>query len=177
MQISKRHGVFEAVVFDRHRQVHARHDDSAPREARAGEEQARLVVRRAAERVDEDDERLCGILRKRIGKNLRELPRTSRVVGIAEIDGFRIDAAFLGTCALSLDGGLMSTDAIDQCVKRKIIETARKNIAVVDHTKLCKDAFLRVCDIKKLDSIITDKEADASFVASARKLGIEVVQV
>ncbi len=94
-----------------------------------------------------------------------------------DIDGFRIDAAFLGTCALSLDGGMMSTDAIDQCVKRKIIETAHKNIAVVDHTKIGKDAFLRVCDLRDLDSIITDKEADAAFVASAQKLGIEVVQV
>ena len=94
-----------------------------------------------------------------------------------DIDGFRIDMAFLGTCALSLEGGMMSTDAIDQGVKRKVIETARKNIAVVDHTKIGKDAFLRVCNLTALDSIITDKEADAAFVAGARKLGIEVVQV
>lgn len=94
-----------------------------------------------------------------------------------DIDGFRIDAAFLGTCALSLAGGMMSTDAIDQCVKRKVIETARKIVAVVDHTKIGKDAFLRVCDLRKLDAIITDQEADAAFVAGARKLGIEVVQV
>ncbi len=49
--------------------------------------------------------------------------------------------------------------------------------AVVDHTKINKDAFLRVCDLRQLDAIVTDKEADDAFVAGARKLGIEVVQV
>ena len=94
-----------------------------------------------------------------------------------DMDGFRIDIAFLGTCGLSLADGLMSTNPADQGVKRKIIETARKTIAVVDHTKINKDAFLRICGLRELDGIITDKEADAAFVAGARKLGIDVVQV
>ena len=94
-----------------------------------------------------------------------------------DIDGFRIDLAFLGISALSLADGLLSTDIADQGVKRKLLETARKSIAVADHTKIGKTSFLRVCDLRALDTIITDKEADEAFVTGARKQGIEVVQV
>ncbi|MCI6101198.1 MAG: DeoR/GlpR family DNA-binding transcription regulator [Selenomonas sp.] len=94
-----------------------------------------------------------------------------------DIDGFRIDLAFLGTCALSLSGGVMSTDIADQGVKRKVLETTRRSVAVVDHTKIGKSAFLRVCGLHDLDTIITDKDADDTFVAGARKQGVEVVQV
>lgn len=94
-----------------------------------------------------------------------------------DIDGFRIDIAFLGISALSLADGLLSTDIADQGVKRKLLETARKSIAVTDHTKIGKTSFLRICDLRALDTIITDKEADEAFVTGARKQGIEVVQV
>ncbi len=50
-------------------------------------------------------------------------------------------------------------------------------IAVADHTKIGKTSFLRVCDLRALDTIITDKEADETFATGARKQGIEVVQV
>ena len=64
---------------------------------------------------------------------------------------FRIDIAFLGR--------------------------AKKKILAVDHTKIGGSSFLKVCDLHEIDGIVTDKFADATFIAKAKRMGIEVAQV
>ncbi len=93
------------------------------------------------------------------------------------IRGFRIDLAFLGVCSLSLEGGVMSPTASDQALKKTLLEAARKKIIVVDHTKIGRESFLRIADLREIDMLVTDKKADKNFVAGARRQGVEVVQI
>lgn len=93
------------------------------------------------------------------------------------IRGFRIDLAFLGVCSLSLAGGVMSPTANDQALKKTLIEAARKKIIVVDHTKIGRESFLRVADLREIDTLVTDKKADKDFIAGARRQGVEIVQI
>lgn len=93
------------------------------------------------------------------------------------IRGFRLDIAFLGSSAISIDGGLTSPEVYDQAIKRAIIETARQVVLVVDHTKINHNSFLQVCPIENINIIVTDKHADLDFIAAAKRRGVKVVQV
>ena len=93
------------------------------------------------------------------------------------IRGFRIDLAFLGVSSLSLAGGVMSPTASDQALKKTLFEAARKKIVVVDHTKIGRESFLRVADLREIDTIVTDKKADKDFLAGARRQGVAIVQI
>ena len=93
------------------------------------------------------------------------------------IRGFRLDIAFLGSSSVNAETGLTSPDPYDQALKRTLVETARKVVLAVDHTKINHETFLQVCDLKAIDQIITDKKADATFIDKARQLGVKVVQI
>lgn len=90
---------------------------------------------------------------------------------------FRIDIAFLGVTAVSLEDGVMSALFFEQSLKKVLIERAKKTILAVDHTKIGGTSFLKVCDLHEVDGIVTDRYADADFIAKAKRLGLEVVQV
>lgn len=89
---------------------------------------------------------------------------------------FRIDIAFLSVSAISVPYGLMSPLFADQSMKRTVLEVARRKILVTDHTKIGKESFLKVCDIKEIDQIVSDKITDADFIKYVRKLGIDLVE-
>lgn len=93
------------------------------------------------------------------------------------IRGFRIDMAFMGLSGLSLDGGLMTTTADDQAIMRTIIETARQKAVVADHSKIGHESLFKVGELGDVQQIITDKQAEKNFVETARRKGIEVVQL
>lgn len=93
------------------------------------------------------------------------------------VKNFRIDIAFLGADAISLEHGLMLSLPSDAGLVRAVLESARKKIVVMDHTKINRESFVKICDLRDLNQIITDKEADEDFVKKVRRLGVEVSQV
>ena len=90
---------------------------------------------------------------------------------------FRIDLAFLGVTAVDADDGVMSAVFYEQALKKVLVERAKKKILAIDHTKIGGSSFLKVCDLHEIDGIVTDKFADATFIAKAKRMGIEVAQV
>ena len=90
---------------------------------------------------------------------------------------FRIDIAFLGVTAVDADDGVMSAVFYEQALKKVLVERAKKKILAIDHTKIGGSSFLKVCDLHEIDGIVTDKFADATFIAKAKRMGIEVAQV
>ncbi len=90
---------------------------------------------------------------------------------------FRIDIAFLGVTAVDAEDGVMSAVFYEQALKKVLVERAKKKILAIDHTKIGGSSFLKVCDLHEIDGIVTDKFADATFIAKAKRMGIEVSQV
>ena len=90
---------------------------------------------------------------------------------------FRIDIAFLGVTAVDAEDGVMSAVFYEQALKKVLVERAKKKIRAIDHTKIGGSSFLKVCDLHEIDGIVTDKFADATFIAKAKRMGIEVAQV
>ena len=71
----------------------------------------------------------------------------------------------------------MSPTANDQALKKTLFETARQKIVVVDHTKIGHESFLRVANLREIDTLVTDKQADKDFLAGARRQGVAIVQI
>lgn len=90
------------------------------------------------------------------------------------IRGFRIDVAILGTCALS-EAGLTTAEPLDQALKRALIESARRKVVVTDHSKLGKEALLRVCELRAINTLVTDRLAPKDFLSFVQRKGVEVL--
>lgn len=93
------------------------------------------------------------------------------------LQNFQMDIAFLGFSAVQKDIGLMVPDLQDAAVKKTLLKKARKKVAVIDHSKLDKLSFVKVCDFHEIDIFITDKPGDPKITAEIRRQGAEVILV
>ena len=86
-----------------------------------------------------------------------------------------IDTTFLGIQALDLDLGAMSLHEDEALVNRKLAERSKQVILVSDSSKFNKRLFAVICELDKIDKIITDSNIDKKFRQSIEQKGIEVV--
>ncbi len=93
------------------------------------------------------------------------------------IETFRADKAFLGTDGISIDGGVTSGDIYTAKVTELMCRLTNKIIIVADHTKINKNSFSKYADIKDINKLITDKNADSSYLNKISKLGVEVIKI
>lgn len=97
---------------------------------------------------------------------------------LRDLKELRVDVAFLGTNAFSLDHGLSTPDAAEAAVKRAMIDAARLTVLLADHTKFGREAVFKYADLEMVDVLITD---DGLTAAEARSLeanaGVEVIRV
>ena len=91
------------------------------------------------------------------------------------IKNINVDKAFIGITGIDLEKGITTTDQIEAQTKRNIIDSAKKVIALCDHSKLGHVSVNFVAPLKKIDILITDSEADQDFLKKIKKLGIEVI--
>lgn len=86
-----------------------------------------------------------------------------------------VDKAFIGITGIDLEKGITATDPIEAQTKKYIIESAKKVIALCDHSKIGHISMNFVAPLEKIDILITDSEADKNFVEKLREIGIEVI--
>lgn len=93
------------------------------------------------------------------------------------VNNYNFDRSFLCVDAINLELGCMITNADELDVKHSIISSAREVTVICDHTKFETTAFVSICDVSKLHSIITGRELDKSIHAAfvERGLNIELV--
>ena len=91
------------------------------------------------------------------------------------IKNINVDKAFIGITGIDLEKGITTTDQIEAQTKRNIIDSAKKVIALCDHSKLGHVSVNFVAPLKKIDILITNSEADQDFLKKIKKLGIEVI--
>ena len=93
------------------------------------------------------------------------------------IENFRADKALLGTDGMSIDGGVTTGDIYTAKMTELMCRLASEVIIVTDHTKIGKNSFSKYVDIKDIDKLITDKNAEKTYLEKMRKIGVEVITV
>lgn len=86
--------------------------------------------------------------------------------------------AFIGTSAFSMDQGLMVFSEEEAEIKRVIIKSSIKKICLADSTKLGKIALSCFADMKDMDAVITDTNADEKELERIREQGgVQIITV
>jgi len=61
--------------------------------------------------------------------------------------------------------------------QRAVIENSRRNILLMPNQKIGFKAFIKVCDVNKFDTLITDWDASEEELVKIREAGVEVIVV
>jgi len=105
-------------------------------------------------------------------------PITHSVVGFNKenyIKSLNADKLFLNAGAFSLADGVTDPNFQEAIIKEDMISSAKEIILLADSTKCGKISIARICPMKKINKLITDREIDRDFVNAASKLGVELI--
>lgn len=74
------------------------------------------------------------------------------------LSNLHVDLCFLGAHAVHLKAGITTTTFEKAYVKKLMIEAAETTWLVVDSSKFCQKSLTKVCDLTRLDGVITDNK-------------------
>ena len=86
-----------------------------------------------------------------------------------------VDKAFIGITGIDIDKGITATDPIEAQTKKTIIGSAKRVIALCDHSKIGHISINHIAPVQVIDTLITDSKADNHFIEKLRGFGIEVI--
>lgn len=111
-----------------------------------------------------------------LGGNLRQ--RTLSLVGpITEniLSGLYVDKLFLATNGLDLKKGLTTPNLAEAQAKKAMLNSAKEVILVADHSKFGRVSFSHICNLDRINCLITDNGAPAAVLNALKKQGIKVL--
>ena len=94
---------------------------------------------------------------------------------ISRIRQLRADLCFLGINALNLDSGVSDNDWEVVQIKKAMIESAQKLVCLTIAEKINSQQPIQVCDLKKIDILITELPPDDPLLQPYIKAGIKVL--
>ncbi|SHH42876.1 DeoR/GlpR family DNA-binding transcription regulator [Clostridium grantii] len=74
------------------------------------------------------------------------------------IQNYNVDVAVVCCKGIHKEKGITDSNEQECEVKKSMIEVADKVLLVVDNTKFDKKAFVKICDLEKVDMVFTDKK-------------------
>ena len=115
--------------------------------------------------------------------DLRLLPgrvrrTTQAAVGadtVAALADLRVDVAFLGTNGVTSEHGLTTPDPDEAAVKRALVESGRRVVALADASKFGIETAVRFAAPGEIDVLVTDSDVSAMDRRALTKAGIDVV--
>ncbi len=93
--------------------------------------------------------------------------RDCGIIGEATIDfieQFKVDYGIIGISGIDADGTLLDFDYREVRAARAIIDNSRSVFLAADHTKLGRNAMVRLGSIEEIDALFTDKQPPAALV-------------
>lgn len=92
----------------------------------------------------------------------------------ANYRSMRVDTAFIGVGGINIGAGVTDYNLEDAELKRVLVDSARKVIALADSTKLGVETFAQVAELGRISKLITDDQADPDIVKTLRDAGLDV---
>ena len=93
--------------------------------------------------------------------------RDGGIIGEATIDfihQFKVDYGIIGISGIDADGTLLDFDYREVRAARAIIDNSRHVFLAADHTKLGRNAMVRLGSIVEIDALFTDKQPPPALV-------------
>jgi DeoR family transcriptional regulator, glycerol-3-phosphate regulon repressor len=93
--------------------------------------------------------------------------RDGGIIGEATIDfiqQFRVDYGIIGISGIDLDGTLLDFDYREVRAARTIIDNSRRVFLAADHTKIGRNAMVRLGNITEINTLFTDQPPPRGLV-------------
>lgn len=84
------------------------------------------------------------------------------------------DIAFIGTSSVDVELGVSGPTSEKAELKKEIILSAEKTILVADNSKFNKKSINKICSLKELSLIISDRDLDAEIVKKLKKTKVNL---
>jgi DeoR family fructose operon transcriptional repressor len=104
-------------------------------------------------------------------------PRLGVMVGPLAVKTFaeiHADVAIMSAGGITLEG-LTNSHALLIDIQRTMIESARRVIFCLDHTKFDRKSVAFLCDLESIDTIVTDSVAPQELIGALREKGLTVL--
>lgn len=109
------------------------------------------------------------------GKLMKQARITIGLDMIQYISKIRADACFLGSSGIDIDTGLMEIDLDESQLKKAIVNVSDKVIIMSTSEKIdTKQRFL-VCELDRINSLITELNPEASILEGYRRRGLQIL--
>ncbi|MDD2456304.1 MAG: DeoR/GlpR family DNA-binding transcription regulator [Kiritimatiellae bacterium] len=95
----------------------------------------------------------------------------------AVLEKMHVDTAFLGTIGVSAEHGMTTTDPAEAFTKEIAMERASRRVLLADSSKFGKTSFVRFGEIRRINTLISDKRMPAAQRKSFRRMGVELILV
>ena len=95
----------------------------------------------------------------------------------ATLDSLNLDIAMVGVDGISAAAGLTTHHEVEAHSNRALIERALRVIVVTDSSKIGQVAFARICELDRVDELITDGDGDPVALDAIRDAGVGVTLV
>lgn len=93
----------------------------------------------------------------------------------ATLSRFRVDMAFIGTNAISVEDGITTPNLVEASAKKAMIKIAKRAFVVADHTKFGHSEFCQVANLEDIAGVITDPQIDDAVISQYEKEDLEVI--
>ena len=97
---------------------------------------------------------------------------TEKIIGEMHADRF-----FLSADAIDVVHGCMCYNMEQIPVKKGMILSAKETVLLSDHTKFEKTAFINICKLSEINTIITGTEVNQEIYARLCEIGVHVILV
>jgi DeoR family fructose operon transcriptional repressor len=93
---------------------------------------------------------------------------------VASVRALRVDVLFISCDGLSFQRGLTTPYQDESLLKRAMIESARRVVAMVDHSKFGNDQMFTYAPLDEIDVLVTDTGVDDDALAVLAEHDLEV---
>ncbi|ACU74768.1 transcriptional regulator, DeoR family [Catenulispora acidiphila DSM 44928] len=90
------------------------------------------------------------------------------------LEGFNLDASFLGVGGVSAAAGVTTHHEVEAQTNRAMILQSARVIVVADGTKVGRRAFARIAEAALVSDLVTDPSADPDELDALRELGVRI---
>ena len=95
-------------------------------------------------------------------------------LAISSLEQFTFNTAFIGVSGIDASGATVA-DLAEAQVKNTAINQARRVIVPMDHTKIGVTDFVRLCDLDRINMIITDEDsAHLRRLCESRRITLKI---
>jgi len=104
-------------------------------------------------------------------------PRLGVLVGPMTVESFsnlRASVAIMSAGGITLEG-ITNSHALLIDIQRAILKVAQKVIFCLDHTKFGRQSVSPLCELDRVNTVVTDSQAPQELMAGLRARGVEVI--